>query len=103
LENLGKFRGGFALQVLDLTGKFADRSTGFGVYRFETRLQAFERAGILRGLALRGAQSLDVGFEGPDILGHFLRHAEQLATLSALLGCDSPCGRRLQRVKRRLT
>jgi hypothetical protein len=78
--------------VLDLTSKFAERSTGFYVHRFETRLQAFERGGILRGLTLRGAQSLDVGLEGPDILGHFLRRAEHLGPRRALLCRDHRSG-----------
>jgi hypothetical protein len=77
--------------LLQICSKFGERSTGF-FHRFETRLQGFERGGILRGLTLRGAQSLDVGLEGPDILGHFLRRAEQLGPRRALLRRDHRSG-----------
>src|ERR1700730_9979966 len=103
LANLGQFRLGVALHVLDLTRKLGDRGAGFGLHRIETRLQAFERGGIIPGLALRGAQSLDIGFESPDVLGHFLRRAEHLGTRHALLRRDRPGGRRLQCEKRRLS
>src|SRR6202023_3210867 len=102
LDNLGQFRLRLALHVLDLTRKLGDRGAGFGLHRIETRLQAFERGGIIPGLAPRGAQSLDMGFESPDVLGHFLRRAEHLGTHQALLRRDRRGGR-LQREKRRLT
>ena len=103
LDNLGKFRLWLALQALDLTRKLGDRGAGFGLHRIKTRLQAFERGGIIPGLALRGAQSLDIGFETPDVLGYFLRRAEHLCTRHALLRRDRRGGRRLNGVKRPLS
>ena len=87
LDKMGKLRCGIALHVLDLTRKFGDRA-GFGLHRIETRLQAFERG--------------DVGFENADVLVHFLRRAEHLGTLHALLRHDSPDEPRLHDVKRQL-
>ena len=78
LDKMGKLRCGIALHVLDLTRKFGDHA------------------------ALRGVHSLDAGFEKADVLGHFLRRAEHLGTLHALLRHDSPDEPRLHDVKRQL-
>ena len=61
-------------------------------YLVEIILVRPDFGGIVRGLALRGAQSLDVGFKRPNVLGNFLRRAEHLGGRHTLLRRDGPGG-----------
>jgi len=49
---LGELRRQFALQAVDLAGKFGDLGAGFCLHRIETRLEAFEGRGLLCARAL---------------------------------------------------
>ena len=81
---LGELRRQFALQAVNLAGKFGDLGAGVSLHRIETRLEAFEGRGLLCVRAL-GVRRLDPGLEGADFVGHLVDHAEDLGALAARL------------------